>query len=194
MVVAMSLGSKLSIAFVAIAALGILVAGALGIWSAVGFRDRMDFESQAMPLLVDEVLKHYHINNETWKAAEDLVLPGHVLLFDKNRKRLGHAEPGPAHQLVDILRGLNVPATAIVLNGKTVGFLKVTQVPHDKSQWRDGLGAVAKPPRIYPHLGMGNLSDRWPIPIAGLGAILLAAGGSGVLISRRIVKPLQGID
>ena len=43
----MSLGSKLSIAFVAIAVLGILVAGALGIWNTVEFHDRKDFEAVA---------------------------------------------------------------------------------------------------------------------------------------------------
>ena len=65
----MSLGSRLSVAFVAIAALGILVAGALGIWNTVEFRDRKDFEAQALPFLLDRLLVHYQAHDGTWEGS-----------------------------------------------------------------------------------------------------------------------------
>ena len=189
----MSLGSKLSIAFVAIAALGILVAGALGIWNTVEFQDRKDFEAQALPFLLDEVLTHYQAHDESWEGAGELPLPGYVLLFDKDQKWLGNGGRGPAQKLLGPWRGYGVPAQAIVLDGEVIGFLKVMRRPKalgggaevtffqdDSAFLEDGFEDLGRHRR-----------DRWPIPFWGFGAILLAAGVSGVFVSRRIVRPLH---
>ncbi len=189
----MSLGSKLSIAFVAIAALGILVAGALGIWNTVEFQDRKDFEAQALPFLLDEVLTHYQAHDESWEEAGELPLPGYVLLFDKDQKWLGNGGRGPAQKLLGPWRGYGVPAQAIVLDGEVIGFLKVMRRPKalgggaevtffqdDSAFLEDGFEDLGRHRR-----------ERWPIPFWGFGAILLAAGVSGVFVSRRIVRPLH---
>lgn len=188
----MSLGSKLSIAFVAIAVLGILVAGTLGIWNTVEFQDRKDFEAQALPFLLDEVLTHYQVHDKSWEEAGELPLPGYVLLFDQDQKWLGNARRGPAQKLLGPLRGYGVPAQAIVLDGEVIGFLKVTRRPKAL-----GGGEVT-----FLQEGSAFLEDefedlerhrrdRWPIPFWGFGTILLAAGVSGVIVSRRIVRPLH---
>ena len=188
----MSLGSRLGIAFVAIAALCILVAGALGIWNTVEFRDRKDFEAEALPFLLDELLTHYRDHNETWGDAGDLMLPGAVLLFDKDRRQLGARARGPAQQWLGPLRGYGIPAQAIVLDGEVIGFVKVTRMPKELQGWaevallKDGAafieGAIEDRERHR---------ERWPIPFWGFGAILLAAGVSGVFVSRRIARPLN---
>ncbi len=189
----MSLGSKLSIAFVAIAVLGILVAGALGIWNTVEFHDRQDFEAQALPILLDEVLTHYQAHDKSWEEAGKLPLPGYVLLFDKDQKWLGNGRRGPAQKLLGPLRGYGVPAQAIVLDGEVIGFLKVTRRPKEL-----GGGAevtVFQEDAALPSDEFEDLErhrrERWPIPFWGFGAILLAAGVSGVIVSRRIVRPLH---
>ncbi len=188
----MSLGSKLSIAFVAIAFLGILVAGALGIWNTVEFHDRKDFEAQALPFLLDEVLTHYQAHDESWEEAGELPLPGYVLLFDKDQKWLGNGRRGPAQKLLGPLRGYGVPAQAIVLDGEVIGFLKVTRRPKEL-----GGGAEVTFFREEPAFlenkpeARERHRERWPIPFWGFGAILLAAGVSGVVVSRRIVRPLH---
>ena len=185
----MSLGSRLGIAFVAIAALGILVAGALGIWNTVEFRDRKDFEAEALPFLLDELLAHYQDHDETWAEAGDLMLPGSVLLFDKDRKQLGDRGRGPARQWLEPLRGYGVPAQAIVLDGEVIGFVKVTRTPKGWAEvavLKDGAAFIEDA-----FEGRGRHRERWPIPFWGFGAILLAAGVSGVFVSRRIVRPLH---
>lgn len=189
----MSLGSKLGIAFVAIAVLGILGAGALGIWNTVEFRDRKDFEAQALPLLLDEVLTHYQAHDESWEEAGELPLPGYVLLFDKDQKRLGNGSRGPAQKLLGPLRGYGVPAQAIVLDGEVIGFLKVTRRPKELGGGAEVTFFQEDP--VFPEAAFEDLErhrrDRWPIPFWGFGAILLAAGVSGVFVSRRIVRPLH---
>ena len=189
----MSLGSKLGIAFVAIAVLGILVAGALGIWNTVEFRDRKDFEAQALPFLLDEVLTHYQAHDESWEEAGELPLPGYVLLFDKDQKRLGNGDRGPAQKLLGPLRGYGVPAQAIVLDGEVIGFLKVTRRPKELGGGAEVTFFQEDP--AFPEAAFEDLErhrrDRWPIPFWGFGAILLAAGVSGVFVSRRIVRPLH---
>ena len=189
----MSLGSKLSIAFVAIAVLGILVAGALGIWNTVEFHDRQDFEAQALPILLDEVLTHYQAHDKSWEEAGKLPLPGYVLLFDKDQKWLGNGRRGPAQKLLGPLRGYGVPAQAIVLDDEVIGFLKVTRRPKE-------LGGGAEVTFFQEDAAFledrfedseRHRRDRWPIPFWGFGAILLAAGVSGVFVSRRIVRPLH---
>lgn len=186
----MSLGSRLGIAFVVIAALGILVAGALGIWNTVEFRDRKDFEAEALPFLLDELLAHYQDHDETWGEAGDLMLPGSVLLFDKDRKQLWDRGRGPPRQWLEPLRGYGVPAQAIVLDGEVIGFVKVTRMP--KEGWAEV--AVLKDGAAFIEGALedrGRHRERWPIPFWGFGAILLAAGVSGVFVSRRIVRPLH---
>lgn len=189
----MSLGSKLGIAFVAIAVLGILVAGALGIWNTVEFRDRKDFEAQALPFLLDAVLTHYQAHDESWEEAGELPLPGYVLLFDKDQKRLGNGDRGPAQKLLGPLRGYGVPAQAIVLDGEVIGFLKVTRRPKELGGGAEVTFFQEDP--AFPEAAFEDLErhrrDRWPIPFWGFGAILLAAGVSGVFVSRRIVRPLH---
>lgn len=189
----MSLGSKLSIAFVGIAVLGILVAGALGIWNTVEFQDRKDFEAQALPFLLDEVLTHYQAHDKSWEEAGKLPLPGYVMLFDQDQRWLGNGRRGPAQKLLGPLRGYGVPAQAIVLDGEVIGFLKVTRPPKE-------LGGKAEVTLLredaafledtFEDVGR-HRRDRWPIPFWGFGAILLAAGVSGVFVSRRIVRPLH---
>ena len=190
----MALGTRLGIAFVAIAALGILVAGALGIWNTVESRDRKDFETQALPLLLDEVLAYYQAHDETWEAIGDQALPGYVMLFDKDHKPLGSRGGGPAQQLFSPLRGYGVPHQAIVLDGEVIGFLKVTGMPRS----RGGKAEVAlfkeEPAFLVSEDELKfpeHHRERWPIPFWGFGAILLAAGVSGVFVSRRIVRPLH---
>lgn len=184
----MSLGSRLSIAFVAIAVLGILVAGALGIWNTVEFRDRMDFEAQALPFLRDKLLVHYQAHEGTWEEAGELILPRYVLLFDKDHKQLGDRGRGPIRQLLGSLRGYQVPAQAIVLDGEVIGFLKVIRPPRELG--RRAEVALLKEEEAF--IGNRELHrERWPIPFWGFGAILLAAGVSGVFVSRRIVRPLH---
>lgn len=188
----MSLGSKLSIAFVAIAVLGILVAGTLGIWNTVEFHDRKDFEAQALPFLLDEVLTHYQTHGKSWEKVGELPLPEYVLLFDKDQKWLGNGRRGPAQKLLGPLRGYSVPAQAIVLDGEVIGFLKVTRRPKE-------LGGAEvtflQETSAFLEDEFEDLErhrrDRWPIPFWGFGAILLAAGVSGVIVSRRIVRPLH---
>jgi signal transduction histidine kinase len=189
----MSLGSKLSIAFVAIAVLGILVAGALGIWNTVEFRDRKDFEAQALPFLLDEVLAHYQNHDESWEEAGELPLPGYVLLFDKDQKWLGNGRRGPAQKLLGLWRGYGVPAQAIVLDGEVIGFLKVTRRPKELGGGTEVM--FFQEDAAFLENGFTEWErhrrDRWPIPFWGFGAILLTAGVSGVFVSRRIVRPLH---
>lgn len=189
----MSLGSKLSIAFVAIAVLGILVAGTLGIWNTVEFQDRKDFEAQALPFLLDEVLAHYQAHDKSWEEAGELPLPGYVMLFDKDQKWLGDGRRGPTQKLLGPLRGYGVPAQAIVLDGEVIGFLKVIRRPKklgggaEITSFREDAVFLEDEFEDWER----HRRDRWPIPFWGFGAILLAAGVSGVFVSRRIVRPLH---
>ncbi len=188
----MSLGSRLSIAFVAIAAFGILVAGALGIWNTLESRDRMDFEAQTLPLLRHELLTHYQANDATWGQVGDLVLPGNVLLFDKDHKLLREPNSGSARQLPGPWRGYGVPAQAIVLDGEVIGFLKVTRWPRVLGGEAEVAFLGEDAVFIEDEAGEGQQHrKRWPIPFWGFGAILLTAGASGVFVSRRIVRPLH---
>ncbi|MCY3659001.1 MAG: HAMP domain-containing sensor histidine kinase [Caldilineaceae bacterium] len=189
----MSLGSKLSIAFVAIAVLGILVAGALGIWNTVEFHLRKDFEARTLPFFLDEVLAHYQAHDKSWAAAGELSLPEYVLLFDEDQKWLGNDRRGPAQKLLGPLRGYGIPAQAIVLDGEVIGFLKVTHTPKELG---GGVEATFfQEDAAFLEDEFEDLEDYrwngWPIPFWGFGAILLAVGMSGVFVSRRIVGPLH---
>ena len=74
-----------------------------------------------------------------------------------------------------------------------IGFLKVTRRPNELGGWAEVTFLQEDAAFLEDELEdlERHRQDRWPIPFWGFGAILLAAGVSGVFVSRRIVRPLH---
>ncbi len=170
----MSLHGKLSLAFVSIAITGILLAAALGMWNTHALRDFRRFQMERLPQIVEELAAFYEDNNGAWQKGDgEPPLPAYVQLLDQNHKpivELGHRDRA---RFLRNWQVYAVPEKVILSDGKIVGYLRVVKVPP----------ALDRPSR--------PLTAQSPLAFLGFGAILLAAGVSGVFISKRITQPLQ---
>ncbi len=166
-----SLTGKLSLAFTGFGLGVILLAGTFGIWNTTDEFNRRKFQREDLPELARQLAVYYADHDESWEGRDnDLPLPPHAVLLDMDQKPV-RALHTPSIRKKDWWRR-NVGDMAITRNGKIIGFLHVQKLP------------VAR-----------NLKDvadvaRLPVAWLGFGAILLTAGISGTVMSRRMTRPL----
>ena len=167
-----SLTGKLSIVFAGFGLGVILLAGAFGVWNATNEFNRKEFRREDLPRLTLGLAEYYEENEESWgHHVEDLPIPPYALLLDKDHLPVLSQRNPLFRKQGWLRRGLG--EEAIIKDGKIVGFLQVMNPPAARNI--EDIAGTA----------------RSPISWLGFGAILLAAGVSGNLVSRRMTRPLQ---
>lgn len=196
----MSLHGKLSLAFISIAAVGILLAGALGIWYTHAFRDRRHFEEE-IPLHVSQLLDYYEKNNQAWGDVELLPLNSYVMLLDHDYNPLGeehHTPPEEERQRKRRFWSLKPLPKDIRLRDlkfmpRDMRFWDLKSIPDRQIVYEDEVIGILRVVEVPPQLGgpMGPATAQSPMALWGFGALIVTAGLSGVFMSRRITRPVQ---
>ncbi len=167
-----SLTGKLNTAFAGFGLGVILLSGAFGVWNTTNEFNRREFRREALPKLTLGLVEYYENHEESWgHHEEEPPIPPYARLLDKDHLPVGT-------QRNTLLRKQNwlrriLGEEAIIKDGKIVGFLQIMNPP--AAQNIEVIAGTA----------------RSPIAWMGFGAILLAAGVSGTLVSRRMTRPLQ---
>ena len=167
-----SLTGKLNTAFAGFGLGVILLSGAFGVWNTTNEFNRREFQREALPKLTLGLVEYYENHEESWgHHEEEPPIPPYARLLDKDHLPVGT-------QRNTLLRKQNwlrriLGEEAIIKDGKIVGFLQIMNPPAARNI--EDIAGTA----------------RSPIAWMGFGAILLAAGVSGTLVSRHMTRPLQ---
>ncbi len=169
-----SLTGKLSLAFTGFGLGVILLAGSFGIWNTADEFNRRKFQQEELPELVRQLVVYYEDHDESWETHdEDPPLPSYAVLLDIDQQPVDALPKQLGRKRAWLRRSRNFGDVAIAKDGQVVGFLRVRHPPPVQNI-EDVTGAAQSP-------------MAW----LGFGAILLTAGVSGTLMSRRMTRPLQ---
>ncbi len=167
-----SLTGKLNTAFAGFGLGVILLSGAFGVWNTTNEFNRREFQREALPKLTLGLVEYYENHEESWgHHEEEPPIPPYARLLDKDHLPVGTQRNTLLRKQNWLRRGLG--EEAIIKDGKIVGFLQIMNPPAARNI--EDIAGTA----------------RSPIAWMGFGAILLAAGVSGTLVSRRMTRPLQ---
>ena len=167
-----SLTGKLNTAFAGFGLGVILLSGAFGVWNTTNEFNRREFQRETLPKLTLGLVEYYENHEESWgHHEEEPPIPPYARLLDKDHLPVGTHRNTLLRKQNWLRRGLG--EEAIIKDGKIVGFLQIMNPPAARNI--EDIAGTA----------------RSPIAWMGFGAILLAAGVSGTLVSRRMTRPLQ---